>query len=132
MPARSIARPITPSNASISRTRWPFPKPPIAGLQDISPIVSRRWVTSAVRAPIRAAAAAASQPACPPPTTTTSYFVRLPLMPRKIRRASEGVEVSRETSLTDAEIGENHVEQIFDVDVARDAAEAAPRQPQIF
>ena len=29
-------------------------------------------VTSAVRAPIRAAAAAASQPACPPPTTITS------------------------------------------------------------
>ena len=32
----------------------------------------RRWVTSAVLAPMRAAAAAASQPAWPPPTTMTS------------------------------------------------------------
>src|SRR6185369_13106675 len=46
--------------------------PPIDGLQDISPIVSSRCVSSSVRAPMRAAAAAASQPACPPPTTTTS------------------------------------------------------------
>ena len=45
----------------------------MAGLQDISPIVSSRWVTSAVRAPNRAAAAAASHPAWPPPTTMTSY-----------------------------------------------------------
>lgn len=30
-------------------------------------------VTSAVRAPERAAAAQASVPACPPPITTTSY-----------------------------------------------------------
>ena len=42
MPARSIARPMTPSSASISRTRWPLPSPPIAGLHDISPIVARR------------------------------------------------------------------------------------------
>src|SRR5829696_6941364 len=72
MPARSIARPMTPSNASISRTRWPLPRPPMAGLHDISPIVSTRWVSSRVRAPSRAAAAAASQPAWPPPTTITS------------------------------------------------------------
>ena len=44
----------------------------MAGLQDISPMVSKRCVTSAVRAPMRAAAAAASQPAWPPPTTMTS------------------------------------------------------------
>ena len=35
----------------------------MAGLQDISPMVAKRCVTSAVRAPMRAAAAAASQPA---------------------------------------------------------------------
>src|SRR5690606_15698687 len=46
--------------------------PPIAGLQDISPMVAKEWVTSAVRAPMRAAAAAASVPAWPPPTTMTS------------------------------------------------------------
>ena len=34
-----MARPMTPSSASTSRTRWPFPSPPIAGLQDIAPIV---------------------------------------------------------------------------------------------
>src|SRR5687767_7978053 len=72
MPPRSATRPISPSSASISRTRWPLPRPPIAGLQDIAPIVSKRCVTSATSAPIRAAAAAASHPACPPPTTTTS------------------------------------------------------------
>ena len=35
-------------------------------------MVSRRCVTRAVRAPVRADAAAASQPAWPPPTTMTS------------------------------------------------------------
>ena len=30
-------RPQTPSSASISRMRWPFPMPPNEGLQDISP-----------------------------------------------------------------------------------------------
>src|SRR5215472_1816043 len=72
MPARSVARAMIPSSASISRTRWPLPSPPMAGLQDISPIVVGLWVTRRVRAPRRAAAAAASQPACPPPTTMTS------------------------------------------------------------
>src|SRR5271155_4326032 len=72
MPALSAARAITPSSASISRTRCPLPRPPIAGLQDISPIVPMRRVTSAVEAPERAAAVAASQPAWPPPMTMTS------------------------------------------------------------
>src|ERR1700735_4132765 len=75
MPAASAARAITPSRASISRTRWPLPRPPIAGLHDISPIVAKRWVTSAVAAPERAAAVAASQPAWPPPMTTTSNLM---------------------------------------------------------
>jgi hypothetical protein len=38
----------------------------------MAPTVAKRWVTSAVFAPMRAAAAAASQPAWPPPTTMTS------------------------------------------------------------
>ena len=33
MPVASIARPIRPPSASISRTRWPFAVPPTAGLQ---------------------------------------------------------------------------------------------------
>ena len=48
----------------------------MAGLQDIAPTVAKRWVTSAVLAPIRAAALAASQPAWPPPMTMTSNDVR--------------------------------------------------------
>src|ERR1700686_2101933 len=72
MPPASATRPIRQSRASISRTRWPLPRPPIAGLHDIAPMVENLWVTNAVAAPMRAAAAAASQPACPPPTTITS------------------------------------------------------------
>ena len=56
MAAESAARAMIPSNASTSRTRWPFPKPPIAGLHDIAPIWSRLKLTRAMRAPIRAAA----------------------------------------------------------------------------
>ena len=41
MPAASATRPMTPSSASISRTRWPLPRPPMAGLQDISPMVAK-------------------------------------------------------------------------------------------
>ena len=72
MPDLSMTRPISPSSASISRTKCPLPKPPMAGLQDMAPIVFKRCVISAVDAPIRAAAAQASQPAWPPPTTITS------------------------------------------------------------
>src|SRR5690606_14377953 len=75
MPASSATRPIRPSSASISRTRCPLPNPPIAGLQDMTPIVSKRCVTSAVLAPARAAAEAASHPAWPPPITMTSKTV---------------------------------------------------------
>ena len=65
---------IKPSRASISLTKCPLPSPPIAGLQDISPIVFIFIVIKAVLAPILEAAAAASIPACPPPTTITSYL----------------------------------------------------------
>jgi hypothetical protein len=63
---------MAPPSASISRTRWLLPIPPIAGLQLIAPSVSTFWVSSSVRAPARAAASAASVPAWPPPMTSTS------------------------------------------------------------
>ena len=87
MPVASIARPISPPNASTSRTICPLASPPTAGLHDICPT---RWgssVTSATRAPIPAAAHAASAPACPPPITITSYAdapLLAPLMPDTI------------------------------------------------
>ena len=81
--------PSSPSSASISRTRCPFPRPPIAGLQDIAPMVEKRCVTSAVLAPIRAAALAASQPAWPPPMTMTSYDSGRAVMPGFYRGAGK-------------------------------------------
>mmetsp|Transcript_39038 Transcript_39038/g.83312 ORF Transcript_39038/g.83312 Transcript_39038/m.83312 type:complete len:219 (-) Transcript_39038:358-1014(-) len=72
IPLSSATAPMTPPSASISRTRCPFPIPPMEGLHDSSPRVDASCVTSNVRAPVRAAAVAASVPACPPPTTTTS------------------------------------------------------------
>ena len=56
MPALSAASAMAPPSASTSFTRWLLPIPPMAGLQDMTPIPSRVSVTSAVRAPIRAAA----------------------------------------------------------------------------
>ena len=41
MPPRSAATPMRPSRASISRTRVPLARPPMEGLHDISPTVSR-------------------------------------------------------------------------------------------
>ena len=101
MPARSAAIPISPSSASISRTRCPLPMPPIAGLQDMAPIVSSRCVRSSVLAPVRAAAAAASQPAWPPPITITSIrsLIRIPCLACGRTRAS----------LADAELVEHGV-----------------------
>ena len=64
--------PMIPPIASTSRTTVPFAIPPMAGLHDICPIVSRLDVTRRVRAPSRAAATAASDPAWPPPITITS------------------------------------------------------------
>ncbi len=85
IPERSITRPMTPSRASISRTIWPLARPPIAGLQDISPIVSTLWVSKSVLAPTRAAADAASQPACPPPITITSKSIMNSLLHHSIK-----------------------------------------------
>src|SRR3972149_3091324 len=72
MPVLSVARPISPPRASISRTRCPLAMPPIAGLQDISPILSISRVMTRVLHPSLADARAASHPACPAPTTMTS------------------------------------------------------------
>src|SRR6476660_2822544 len=113
MPAASAARAITPSSASISRTRWPLPSPPIAGLQDISPIVAKRWVTRAVAAPMRAAAVAASQPAWPPPMTTTSNFIGVRLFHVK--------HVHLDALLANAEPGKDLAEQVFNPDPSDNA-----------
>ena len=63
-----------PSKASISLTKWPLPRPPTAGLQDICPIVSLLVVKRQTDTFFLAAAQAASEPACPPPTTITSKY----------------------------------------------------------
>src|SRR5207253_543897 len=128
MPPASAARPIRPSSASISRTRWPLPSPPIAGLQDIAPMVANRCVTSAVLPPIRAAAAAASQPACPPPITMTSNFVlTAELLPEGARANKAASRPGREMFhvkhlgrelLSDTEIAEDDVEHVLDIDPA--------------
>src|SRR2546425_309792 len=76
--ARSLARPMRPPSASISRTTVPFAIPPIAGLHDILPIVSRLEVISSARAPSRAHMTAASVPAWPAPTMITSYSIDMP------------------------------------------------------
>src|SRR4029453_8840529 len=59
--------------ASISRAMCPFARPPMAGLHDIWPMVSKFWVNIRVRHPMRLAANAASIPAWPLPITITSY-----------------------------------------------------------
>jgi hypothetical protein len=50
-PVMSVRCPITPPNASISRTKCPLAKPPMAGLQDICPIVSKLVVARRVDTP---------------------------------------------------------------------------------
>src|SRR5690349_369289 len=65
---------MAPPNASTSFTKWPLPMPPIEGLHDICPSVSRFWESSSVFLPVRAEASAASVPAWPPPITITSKF----------------------------------------------------------
>src|SRR5688572_33203633 len=76
MPVLSVAMPIRPPRASISRTIWPLASPPIAGLQLIAPIFDGSRVTSATRAPRRDAHHAASAPAWPPPITMMSKSFR--------------------------------------------------------
>src|SRR5262245_7089723 len=109
MPHRSARRPMAPPSASISRTRWPLPRPPIAGLHDMRAIASRESVTIAVFKPIRADASAASQPAGPAPMTTASWF----------------------TSFPDAEGGEDSVIQLVRADLSRDLADTVQRVAEI-
>lgn len=59
----TIAFPISPPRASISLTRCPLAKPPMAGLQDICPILSKFIVMTAVFKPIFATDKEASMPA---------------------------------------------------------------------
>jgi hypothetical protein len=68
----SVIIPVSPPNASISRTICPFAIPPIAGLQDICANFDMSIVMIRTSDPRFAAAAAASHPACPAPTTMTS------------------------------------------------------------
>src|SRR5262245_13978594 len=77
MPVASIARPINPPSASISRTRCPFAVPPTAGLQGMCATVSFESVGRPTLHPSRAAAYAASTPACPAPMTMTSNRILL-------------------------------------------------------
>ena len=107
----------------------------MAGLQDISPIVSLRWVSSSVRAPARAAAEAASQPAWPPPITITSNV----LISRCIRvsdRPNKPSAVSlfhvKQNSLAEAKVPEDHIQQLVEVDAAGEPADLAERQPQVL
>ena len=72
--AASAALAISPPRASSSRTRWPLPVPPMAGLQGMLPTVSRFMAKQTVSSPRRAGASAASIPAWPAPMTAISHF----------------------------------------------------------
>ncbi len=62
---------INPSNASTSRTKAPFPMPPMDGSLESSPMSSKLFVSNSVLAPTLADAAAASHPAWLAPMTHT-------------------------------------------------------------
>ena len=55
-PVRSMIFAISPPRASISFTRWPLARPPMAGLQDMSAMLSRFMVSMSVEQPMRAEA----------------------------------------------------------------------------
>src|SRR5205085_12496188 len=116
MPARSVASPMSPPRASISLTRLPLARPPIAGLHDILPIASRCIVTSATEAPPLAQTRAASAPAWPPPITITS---------------KRSCTVPRGTLLPDAKFCEDLVEDLVARDRAGEDAEGGGGAVQI-
>src|SRR5207244_852430 len=99
-----------PPRASISRTRWPLPIPPTAGLHDICPMRSRLRVRRAVLAPSLAAAEAASQPAWPPPITITSKYSSNTI--GTLSRV-EGTQGSHVVLLADAKGGEDLSQDLF-------------------
>src|SRR5439155_25574431 len=106
--------------ASISRTRWPLARPPIAGLQDMRATARRSSVTMAVAHPMRAEASAASQPACPAPMTTTS---KRPGRPASGRRDGG--------SLPDAEVLEDALVDPLHPHLARDLSQAIEPLAQV-
>ena len=128
IPDLSVTSPITPSRASISLTRWPLPKPPIAGLHDISPIVSILWVKSAVLTPILADAAAASQPACPPPITTTSKFTSFmnQMYPSDLNLQDLIL------LFTDTEVFEDRSKNFFDIYFSNNTSKMPSSQSKVF
>ena len=99
------------------------------------PIIAGSKLTSAVRAPMRAATAAASTPACPPPTTMMSNSCMQAAIPNsevtvKARLALAGV--SRGTSLADAEPSEQRIKHVFCSGPSDQAIERDARQSQRF
>ena len=127
----------------------------MAGLHDISPMVSTLWVTSATLAPMRAAAAAASTPAWPPPMTMTSnafmgrYVSYFSGFASKRDRGMVAINVSRETSrrlnqknvfhvkhwgrlFTNTELAEDFSQNILHPDAAGHPSKRPGRQPQVF
>ena len=114
----SIACPMRPPSASISRTRWPFAVPPTAGLHGISATVSADSVHRPTRQPRRAAAHAASQPAWPAPMTMTS---------KCSDKSTAQVAWLGARLLPNAELAEDVPQQIFRRPASRDLLERAPR-----
>src|SRR5437879_5028439 len=129
-----MARPINPPSASISRTRWPFAVPPIAGLHGMCATVSVVSVHSPTWAPSRAAAYAASHPACPAPITITSKELFISLTKGTAQRPQRSqkpqkcfLRCSRELRgcllFPDTKPRENMFEQIVGRTAARDLLE---------
>src|SRR3954469_25035621 len=116
MPVASIAWPITPPRASISRTRCPLAVPPTAGLHGMCAIVSRLRVQIATAQPRRAAACAASTPAWPAPITMTSNFI----ISSRVRG-----------SFSDTEPLEDMRQQIVGGAAANDFVEGVPRRLEV-
>ena len=146
MPAASATRPIRPSSASISRTRWPLPRPPIAGLQDIAPILSalqrdQRGARAATRSRSSRPRSRHGRRRPPRHRRFQPFMVRFlaPTDRAQSARSAKIVKqlVSRETwhgmfrvnhgrgwqsncfsvtSLADAELGKDHIQQILDID----------------
>ena len=116
MAVASMATPIKPPSASISRTRWPFAVPPIAGLHGMDATVSRESVHTPTRHPMRAAANAASTPACPAPTTMTSYRI---------------TSLDLRSSFSDAELFEDVLQDFVARTRPDDLAKAGPRGVQV-
>src|SRR6185436_17373581 len=110
-----------PPRASISLTRFPLARPPMAGLHDMRPMASRSIVTMATRAPPRAQTRAASAPAWPPPMTMMSKELIVGCWPPLLRTTNyqrRTINVPRGTSFPDAELREDLLEHIL----ARDGA----------